>query len=196
MELMKYVVGVDEAGRGPLAGPVAVGVARAKEGFDFLAHFEGLNDSKKMTEKARERIFIQAQEYKRKGDIDFLVVVKSAKEIDEKGIASVIVEAIAVGVQKLLPKPHEGVVYLDGALRAPSRYEQETVIGGDGKIPAIMLASVMAKVMRDRLMVLYGKEYPNYNFAAHKGYGTKLHIEKIREHGLCDIHRQTFIHLD
>lgn len=193
----KFVVGVDEAGRGPLAGPVAVGMILVAEDFDLLAEFPGLNDSKKLTEKARERIFEQVINLAEEGnEIQFSVELGSAKEIDEEGIAVVIKRLVATGVEKLLPNPEDGKVWLDGSLSAPVVYEQETVIGGDGKIPAIMLASVMAKVTRDRLMVELAQMYPEYELERHKGYGTKVHMEKLREHGLSDIHRRTFIHLD
>lgn len=193
----KFVVGVDEAGRGPLAGPVAVGIILVAEDFDLLAEFPGLNDSKKLTEKARERIFEQVINLAEEGnEIQFSVELGSAKEIDEEGIAVVIKRLVATGIEKLFPNPGDGKVWLDGSLSAPVVYEQETVIGGDGKIPAIMLASVMAKVTRDRLMVELAQMYPEYELERHKGYGTKVHMEKLREHGLSDIHRRTFIHLD
>lgn len=193
----KFVVGVDEAGRGPLAGPVAVGIVAVANDFDLLGTFPGLNDSKKLTEKARERIFEQVIAFTgESGEIQFSVELGSAKEIDEEGIAVVIKRLVAKGVEKLLPNPEDGKVWLDGSLSAPALYEQETVIGGDGKVPAIMLASIMAKVTRDRLMVGLAKSYPQYELERHKGYGTKVHMEKLREHGLSDIHRRTFIHLD
>mgnify|MGYP001475730735 CR=1 FL=1 len=193
----KFVVGVDEAGRGPLAGPVAVGIILVAEDFDLLAEFPGLNDSKKLTEKARERIFEQVINLAEEGnEIQFSVELGSAKEIDEEGIAVVIKRLVATGIEKLFPNPGDGKVWLDGSLSAPVVYEQETVIGGDGKVPAIMLASVMAKVTRDRLMIELAQTYPEYELERHKGYGTKVHMEKLREHGLSDIHRRTFIHLD
>ena len=89
--------------------------------------------------------------------------------------------------------PEEGKVWLDGSLKAPAEYEQETVIGGDGIVPAIMLASIAAKVTRDRMMVKLAETYPLYQFDKHKGYGTKTHIELIRLHGPCMEHRRTFI---
>lgn len=188
----KVVLGVDEAGRGPLAGPVAVGVVCAPEGFDFLQEFPGLNDSKKLSEKKREALFVRLVELTEAGTIQVAVVLKSAKEIDGRGIAVVIKDAIAEAVEKLLPDAKVGKVWLDGSLKAPIEYEQETVIGGDALVPAIMLASIAAKVSRDRHMVRLSAKYPEYGFEGHKGYGTKAHIQAIREQGLSDLHRRSF----
>lgn len=193
---MKWLVGIDEAGRGPLAGPVSVGVVVVPESTDLLALFPKLNDSKKLSEKRREELFARLQEEIKTGNISSLVTLASAPKIDAKGIAHCIREAIEHSLKKLVPNPKDHQVYLDGSLKAPKHYEQETVIGGDALIPAIMLASVAAKVTRDRYMLQQAKLYPEYLFEQHKGYGTKLHMEKIREHGLCAIHRRTFIHLD
>ncbi len=189
---MTFVLGVDEAGRGPLAGPVAVGVVCAPEGFDFLAAFPGLNDSKKLSEKKREVLFTKLAELSAAGHLKVAVVLKSAKEIDGRGIAVVIRSAVAEAVEKLLPNAKEGKVWLDGSLKAPDEYTQETVIGGDALIPAIMLASVAAKVSRDRHMVRLATKYPGYDFEKHKGYGTAAHIKVIRAIGLSDIHRKSF----
>ncbi len=189
----RAVVGVDEAGRGPLAGPVAVGVVCAPDGFDFLLEFPGLNDSKKLSEKKREAIFAKLVELADAGVIQVAVILKSAKEIDGRGIAVVIRSAVAEGVGKLLPDPKAGKVWLDGSLLAPDQYEQETVIGGDALVPAIMLASIAAKVSRDRHMVRLSAKYPEYGFEGHKGYGTKAHYEAIKVHGIRDIHRRTFL---
>ncbi|MDB5189714.1 MAG: rnhB [Parcubacteria group bacterium] len=190
------IVGIDEAGRGPLAGPVAVGLVRAPADFDFLTIFPGLNDSKKMTEKNRERIFELLQERVSIGEISYLVAMPTAEQIDKYGIAVVIRTAIESGLSKLVTENEPHKVWLDGSLKAPAQYDQETVIGGDALIPAIMLASVAAKVTRDRLMVELAQEYPVYGFERHKGYGTKAHIAALREHGLSSVHRATFIHFD
>jgi len=192
----KWVVGVDEAGRGPLAGPVSVGIVRAPEGYDLLAVFPGLNDSKQLTEKKREILFNLLEERVAAGELSYSVQLKSAQLIDRQGIAVVISDAIEEGLAELLEDAAMGKVWLDGALRAPSQYEQETVIGGDGLIPAIMLASVAAKVTRDRLMVQLANKHPQYGFEKHKGYGTRAHLDAIRAHGQCELHRSSFIHLD
>jgi ribonuclease HII len=96
----------------------------------------------------------------------------------------------------LAPFVENVTVYLDGSLKAPKEYAQETIIGGDALVPAIMLASVAAKVLRDRLMVELSAKYPAYDFAKHKGYGTAAHYTALRAHGPCEIHRRTFLHLD
>jgi len=192
---MRYIVGVDEAGRGPLAGPVAVGVVMVTEGYDILANFPGLNDSKKLSEKKRDALFVKLQEEIRAGNVRATVTLVSAARIDAKGIAPSVRHGVDTGVRKLLPDPTQGKVWLDGSLKAPDEYEQETVIGGDGLIPAIMLASVAAKVTRDRMMMKLDMQYPLYGFAKHKGYGTREHMDAIRAHGPCEIHRTTFLHL-
>ena len=120
----------------------------------------------------------------------------SAEKIDEGGISPAIANAVATGIQKMLSDQVDAKVYLDGSLRAPEGYEQETIIGGDGSIPVIMLASIAAKVTRDRYMKVQAKEYPRYGFEKNKGYGTEAHLKALREHGLCAIHRRTFIHID
>lgn len=192
---MSLILGIDEAGRGPLAGPVAVGIVSCEEGFDLLAAFPGLNDSKKLSEKKRETLFVLLQEEMKKGNVRAVVQLVSAKHIDEGGIAPGIRNAVATGVRKLMPEPGAGKVFLDGSLKAPQEYEQETVIGGDALVPAIMLASIAAKVTRDRLMTKLALEYPQYGFEKHKGYGTKAHLDAIRVHGMCSEHRRTFIHI-
>lgn len=189
------VLGIDEAGRGPLAGPVAVGVVVVKEEYDILAAFPGLNDSKKLSEKKREMLFKTLQEEMKAGNVKAVVCLSSARMIDDKGIAYAVRHALDRGVRKLLPNPEDGKVWLDGSLRAPAEYVQETVIGGDGLIPAIMLASIAAKVTRDQLMLKADTAYPLYGFMAHKGYGTKAHLEAIRNHGMIEEHRRSFIHI-
>lgn len=193
---MRYVLGIDEAGRGPLAGPVSVGVVKVVEGFDLLAAFPGLNDSKKLSEKKREVLYATLQEEIKNGNVQAVVCLSSETMIDEKGIAYAVRHALGRGVRKLMPDPTEGKVFLDGSLKAPPEYEQETIIGGDALIPAIMLASVAAKVTRDRLMQKLALEHPLYGFEVHKGYGTKAHMAAIREYGMCAIHRSSFIHID
>lgn len=187
------VLGVDEAGRGPLAGPVAVGVVAVEEGYDLLAAFPGLNDSKKLSEKKREILFRTLQEEVRTGNVRTSIQFVSAENIDRGGIVPAIRHAVTTGVRKLLPVPEEGKVYLDGSLAAPAEYAQETVIGGDATVPAIMLASIAAKVARDRHMLKVAEAYPLYGFERHKGYGTREHIALIRTHGPCAEHRRTFL---
>lgn len=190
------MLGVDEAGRGPLAGPVSVGVVAVPEGFDVAMEFPGVADSKKLSEKRREKIFEILEARAKSGDVRFVVEFESAEEIDKEGIAQVVRRAVTRAVHALAPNPNHVRVQLDGALRAPHEYTQETIIGGDALIPIISLASIAAKVSRDRLMVELSKRYPQYGFEKHKGYGTSAHYDMLRKHGLCVIHRRSFIHID
>ena len=193
---MSVILGVDEAGRGPIAGPVSVGVVAFEEGFDLLTTFPGLNDSKQLSEKKREVLFGILLEQADLGNVQFRVEFSSAQMIDEEGIVPAVRLALDKGVRALLPNPADGKVFLDGALSAPDEYTQETIIGGDGSIPAIMLASIAAKVLRDRHMSQEIAElFPDYAFEKHKGYGTKAHYAAIAANGLCDEHRRSFIHL-
>lgn len=181
-----YIAGIDEVGRGPLAGPVSIGVVWVSKNVDLKEKFPLLNDSKKLSEKRREEIYESA---KVDPDISYVVVSNTAEVIDAKGIEFAIKDAVAKGCASL---PTGTFIYLDGRLHAPEHFKQETVIGGDAKIPAISLASIMAKVERDRYMTKIAGEYPAYGFAKHKGYGTKVHMEAIVESGFCDLHRQSF----
>lgn len=193
---MRFLLGVDEAGRGPLAGPVSVGVVAVPEGFDVAKEFLGVRDSKKLSEKKREAIFTMLETRVALGDARFIVAYENERAIDQEGIAVVIRRAVARGVRKLAPDAALVKVQLDGALRAPPEYSQETIINGDELIPLISLASIAAKVVRDRLMFELAKEYPLYGFEKHKGYGTKAHYDMLKKYGLCVIHRRSFIHLD
>ncbi|MHB0865992.1 MAG: ribonuclease HII [Minisyncoccota bacterium] len=202
---MRFILGVDEAGRGPLAGPVAVGVVAVPEGFDVAREFPGVADSKKVSPKKRERIFEMLEARAAQGDARFIVEFESAGAIDEEGIAVVIRRALACGVERLVhgvgftkSDMQAGTVHvmLDGALRAPPEYSQETIIHGDALVPIISLASIAAKVERDRLMVALAAEYPEYGFETHKGYGTSAHYAALLKYGLCAVHRRSFIHLD
>ncbi len=190
------MLGVDEAGRGPLAGPVAVGVVAVPEGFDVAREFLGVADSKKLSHMKREKLFEMLRARVALGDARYVVEFESSSDIDTEGIAVVIRRAVARGVNALAPDSALVRVVLDGALRAPSEYTQETIINGDELIPIISLASIVAKVSRDRLMCEFALTYPNYGFEKHKGYGTQTHYEMLKKHGLCVIHRRSFIHLE
>ena len=190
------MLGIDEAGRGPLAGPVAVGVVAVSEGFDVLKEFPGVADSKKLSEKKREEIFKMLEARVAQGDACFAVEFESAETIDKEGIVTAVHRALSRGVNALAPDTAVVKIQLDGALRAPSEYAQETIINGDELIPLISLASIAAKVVRDRLMIELSIQYPLYGFEQHKGYGTRAHYEKLLKYGLCAIHRRSFIHLD
>lgn len=199
------MLGVDEAGRGPLAGPVAVGLVAVPEGFDVAAEFPGVADSKKLSEKKREKIFEMLEKRAGQGDARFTVEFENSETIDREGVAPSIRRALTRGVDKLAEcgsqtstamRKSDFHILLDGALRAPSEYEQETIIRGDDLVPLISLASIAAKVSRDRLMVALAKEYPDYGFEKHKGYGTRAHYDALARHGPCAIHRLSFLHVD
>lgn len=212
---MKFILGVDEAGRGPLAGPVSVGVIIVPEGFDVAKAFPGVADSKTLSEAKREKIYEMLVVRNMLGDTRFTVEFEDALTIDREGIVPAVRRALDRGVRALAPLKTSRLsttgadsgasltgrapeadyfIQLDGSLRAPAEYEQETIIHGDSLVPLISLASIAAKVERDRLMCILAKEYPEYGFEAHKGYGTKAHYEKLLKHGLCAIHRRSFIH--
>lgn len=193
---MRFLLGVDEAGRGPLAGPVSVGIVAVPEGFVVEKEFPGVADSKKLSEKKREVIYEMLVARVADSDVRFTVQFESAETIDREGIAVAVRRAVSRGVNSLAPDAALVRVQLDGALRAPIEYAQETIIKGDELVPLISLASIAAKVERDRLMVALAEEYPAYGFEIHKGYGTKMHYAKLLEFGPCALHRQSFLHLD
>lgn len=189
---MKYLVGVDEVGRGPLAGPVAVGAVRISQNFDW-SQLIGVRDSKKLSEKARETIFERALELQQSNQLHFAVCTSSASYIDTYGIVPAIKRALAESLTRLELNPEACTILLDGSLAAPAEYiHQETIIRGDDSEPVISLASIVAKVTRDRLMNSLAPKYPAYGFERHKGYGTSSHLEAIAQSGLSDIHRTSF----
>ncbi len=189
---MSYVVGIDEAGRGPVAGPVAVGLVKIP--LDFNRNFfKSIRDSKQLTVSDRELWFELALEAKRLGRLDFTVALISEKVIDKKGIAHAIRLGIKRGL-KALDIPLDSQIFLDGGIKAPQEFvHQMTVVKGDEKIPVVSLASIMAKVTRDRKMVRLSKKFPEFSFDIHKGYGTLLHRQAIQKYGLTTIHRQSFL---
>lgn len=189
---IRYVVGVDEAGRGPLAGPVSVGIAVLPMDFDWEL-LPGVGDSKKVSPKNREAIFCRAETLKKEGVLNFHVALISEKTIDTIGITNAVREGILRGFKNLALDPHVSCVKLDGLLRAPDEFlYQETIIKGDAKEKVIGLASIMAKVTRDRYMVRVSDTYPQYDFHVHKGYGTAKHISALKLHGLSPLHRRSF----
>jgi len=197
---MKYLIGIDEVGRGPLAGPVGVGVVLIPYDFDW-SFIEGVGDSKKLTPENREAIFRQTKHLKQNQQLNFAVTLVKAEVIDKIGIVPAIRLAMARGLKKIttsLPETDLGIdvmVKLDGGLKAPAVFkEQETIIKGDSKEKVIGLASIMAKVTRDKRMEKLAKraDFLNYGFEKHKGYGTKFHREMIMEYGLSMEHRRSF----
>lgn len=187
-----HIVGIDEVGRGPLAGPVAVGIAVVPVGFDW-GLLPGVDDSKKLTAKNREAIFGRAKTLKKEGVLTYVVVQVSAKTIDEIGITKAVARGIRLGLKKLALDPACVDVRLDGLLKAPPEYmHQETIIKGDAKEKVIGLASICAKVTRDAHMVRVARHHPEYQFDIHKGYGTKVHLEALGKYGLSPLHRRSF----
>ena len=191
----KYIVGVDEVGRGPLAGPVVVGVfcIETNDSKKVLDQLKGITDSKKLSEKKREAYVETIKELQKQNLVQVAISGVSAKFIDTRGIIPAIKSALNNSLEKLNLNPKDCFVYLDGGLHAPDEYQQETIVKGDSKIWQIGAASVVAKVARDSLMVKYAQQYPKYGFEQHKGYGTKKHYEAIEKEGLTDIHRKTWI---
>lgn len=190
---MTQVVGIDEAGRGPLAGPVAVGGVRISKGFE-KKFFKGIKDSKQLSHEERELWFALAQEGRRRGELDFAVALVSQRVIDRHGISY----AIRLGIKRVLKSlkvsETRSQIFLDGSLFAPPGFKHQlTVIRGDEKIPVIALASICAKVVRDRRMVKIAKKYPEYDFDLHKGYGTRIHRLAIEKYGPTELHRVSFL---
>ena len=176
------IAGVDEAERGPLAGPVvAAAVAYAPEW-----QLAGLDDSKKISPQARERLFPIIKDQALGHGIGIVDVAT----IDEINILQAALLAMKYAVSALPEKPD--ILLIDGNKRIVTEVEQWTIVKGDSLSQSIAAASVLAKVTRDRLMEKYHEEFPQYEFDRHKGYGTRLHRDLIREHGPCSIHRRTF----
>ncbi len=180
----KYICGVDEAGRGPLAGPVCAAAVILPEN----AQIEGLNDSKKLSEKRREALFPVICEKA----LAYSIAFGSVEEIEEFNILNATFLAMNRAIEGLSPKADFALV--DGN-RTPKdiKIPCETVVKGDSKSSSIAAASILAKVTRDRLLSEYDKEYPQYNFKKHKGYGTKEHTDLILKYGPCPIHRRSFL---
>ena len=171
---IQCICGVDEAGRGPLAGPVYAAAVILPRGLMI----EGLNDSKKLTEKRRDAL-------------SYGIGSADEKEIDEINILQATFLAMRRAISQLSIRPD--LALIDGNRDSDFGVPAETVIGGDGKSANIAAASILAKVTRDRVMLDYAAMYPQYGFDVHKGYGTKRHYEALREYGPCPIHRQSFL---
>lgn len=181
----EYVGGVDEVGRGPLAGPVVAAVVILPKDCDILY----LNDSKQLSEKKREELYDIIVEKA----VDFGVGIVGWEEIDELNILQATYKAMRIAISHLQNPPQ---VLLNDAVTIPGVDEniiQVPIIKGDAKSVSIAAASIVAKVTRDRMMVEYAKEYPEYGFEKNKGYGSKDHIEAIKKVGPCKIHRRSFI---
>jgi len=181
---MKYICGIDEAGRGPLAGPVVV--ASCIMSLDSM--IEGVNDSKKVSPKKREKIYEEII----KTAIDWSVGIATQNRIDEINILNATKESLNISIKDLKIKPEHILV---DALKDIDTLEipYTSIIKGDAISYNIACASIIAKVTRDRIMEEFDLIYPQYNFAKHKGYGTAEHIKAIKENGICMIHRKTFV---
>lgn len=177
------ICGVDEAGRGPLAGPVFAAAVILPEGHII----EGVNDSKKLSEKKRDLLFDKIIDE----CVCYSIGTASEREIDEINILQATFLAMKRAVDGLEIKPDLALV--DGNQIPPVNADVLTIVKGDGKSASIAAASIIAKVSRDRYMIELAKLYPQYEFERHKGYGTKLHYEKIAEYGICEAHRKTFL---
>ena len=179
----KYICGVDEAGRGPLAGPVFAAAVILPEDYEI----DGVNDSKKLSEKKREKLFDEIIEHA------LAYSIKSCDNftIDDINILAATMQTMKNAVDSLTIKPD--IVFVDGNRLPELDIPAEYVIHGDAASASIAAAYILAKVSRDRFMYEMDKKYPEYDFAKHKGYGTKLHYEKLREFGPCEIHRLTFL---
>ena len=189
----KWIVGVDEAGRGPLAGPVAVGVVKLPIDFDWSL-IPGVGDSKQVSLENREVIFERAKKLRYKNQLDYAVGQVGSSVIDRQGIIFAINLAMSRCIKRLELDPADCFIKLDGSLYAPHWFAQETIIRGDSKELSIGLASILAKVTRDKYMTKVSRRYPRYDFAQHKGYGTKDHREAIAEYGKSPIHRVSYCH--
>jgi ribonuclease HII len=191
---IQTIIGIDEAGRGALAGPVAVGAALVPKGFDW-GLLPGVGDSKKMSPKRREDVYSRAKQLEKRGDLQTAVALISAQIIDTHGITYAVQKGIDRVLASLGADPTFTQVKLDGLLHAPEVYRhQETIVRGDTTEKEIGLASIMAKVTRDKYMVALEKRHPHphYGFGLHKGYGTIVHRMNIKKRGLSTIHRTTF----
>lgn len=212
-----YIIGIDEVGRGPIAGPVAVCAFICKpDFFDSIEIDIPLRDSKKLTKNYREKWFEYLNDEKKKGNCDFAVSMVSAEWVDRVGIVRSIQKALDASLGKIITQNHKNFsplypqagsdtsknsydlalyrIFLDGGLKAPKEYiNQETVTKGDELHPVISCASIVAKVSRDNIMANHAKDYPNYGFDKNSGYGTKAHYDAIKTYGQTTLHRKTFI---
>ncbi|KKU58620.1 MAG: Ribonuclease HII [Parcubacteria group bacterium GW2011_GWA2_47_12] len=195
---MKFIVGIDEVGRGPLAGPLCIGACAVEAGKMRVCRraFAGVKDCKQLSPAQREKWFAMIQKNESGGIVQFATAFVGHRFIDQKGMARALRIGICRVLKRLNIEPTACKVLLDGGLKAPAQFtKQKTIIRGDETETLIALASIVAKVRRDRRMIRLAKLFPKYGFDIHKGYGTRQHYKMLRKHGVCDIHRQSFIHL-
>ncbi len=199
MDKSRFFVGIDEVGRGPLAGPVAIAAVRFRVSAIKLLISKAKNkklplrDSKKLSKKQREEWFAILKTWQDEGECVFAVSYIHAKKIDRVGLSLAIKKAISRSIDKIQTETSH-LILLDGGLKAPKEFiYQKTIIKGDEKEPIIAFASIIAKVYRDRLMARHAKKFPEYGFERHVGYGTKAHYSAIKKHGLTPLHRRSFL---
>ncbi|MCP4370056.1 MAG: ribonuclease HII [Deltaproteobacteria bacterium] len=178
----REIAGVDEAGRGPLAGPVV----SAAVVLPLIFPVSGVTDSKKLAPKKRENLYERIYE----NAVSIGIGIVDSVEIDRINILKASLLSMSISVKNLRPQPD--CLLVDGIFQIPSDMPQETIPKGDALSVSIAAASIVAKVTRDRLMVRYHEDYPQFGFSKHKGYPTRAHKEAIVKYGLCPIHRQTF----
>jgi len=182
----EWVIGLDEAGRGPLAGPVvaaAVSLVRPIQ-------LKGIRDSKTLSEKQREYFYEKLTNHQH---VRWAVAAISEREIDKINILNATKLAMQNTIESLQPTAEKGLhLLIDGNFKIKSKIPQRSIIGGDGRVFSIAAAGIIAKVTRDRLMRQMHKEYPEYGFDRHKGYGTAMHIRNLQKFGPCEIHRRSF----
>ena len=180
---VSLICGVDEAGRGPLAGPVCAAAVILPRNIEIV----GLNDSKKLSEKSREKLYDEIREKA----VSFGIAFASVEEIELLNILNAAMLAMNRAIAQLEPQPE--LALIDGNRSSAIEINSRCVIKGDAKCADIAAASILAKVTRDRYMLEMAEKYPEYHFERHKGYGTKLHYEALREYGPCEIHRPSFL---
>ena len=180
---VSLICGVDEAGRGPLAGPVCAAAVILPRGIEIA----GLNDSKKFSEKKREKLYDEICDKA----ISFGIAFATVDEIEKLNILNAAMLAMNRAIAQLDPQPE--LALIDGNRNSAIEIRSQCVVKGDAKCADIAAASILAKVTRDRYMLEMAEKYPEYHFEQHKGYGTKLHYEALREHGPCEVHRPSFL---
>ena len=180
---VKLLCGVDEAGRGPLAGPVCAAAVILPRGFEL----SGLNDSKQLSEKKREELFKRITS----SALTYGIAFAEVEEIESLNILGATYLAMNRAISQLEPQPE--LALIDGNRNAGIQIASRCVVKGDANCADIAAASILAKVTRDRLMLRLAEEYPEYHFEQHKGYGTKLHYEALREYGPSPVHRPSFL---
>lgn len=187
--MIDYVVGIDEAGRGPLAGPLSVAAVCLPIDQSVNDICVGVADSKQLSAEKREELFFYIINHARWAHVHIMPT-----SLDRLGMTKALSTAVARVLAKLNPPPERAEIKLDGTLKAPPAYaRQKTITKGDITEPIISAASIVAKVRRDRSMIRYAKQFPQYGFERHKGYGTSAHRQAIEQHGPCRIHRKRFL---